>query len=728
MKTILETRLAEKEDRLAQQLRQACDKNGKEIDIDESGRIFLQLGRIYRQRSPDKFSLIRNEVIKDETNQRLSQTHPIDDNVNIEEQEELEKKKIAEIEEVQNMITLRYKEKIQFVSQECVGLMGKAPCEFALVGLGSLAKKEVTPYSDFENIILLEEFPSKNNNYLAAVEYFRWFSLLFHIILINLKETIIPCLDISSLRDEKSEKCWFYDVATKRGVSFDRIVCPLGRSPNHHNSNLVELIKTVSDMLMYLEPEFTKTCGYYLSEFLTKPCFIYGNPKIYSSYSEEVSRRIKLFVNHTAVSEQLEDDINNFEVFTKFSQALFLNKCNVKRVFYRSTTLFIYAVGQICNLEGDSCFDIVRQLLAAGRIDAANAHSLKYAVAVSCETRLKVYGSFGRAADDLENFTNEIQKHLQSLVSLNSLIKCVETGHEMQSSLKKKLGMLNFSNYSPFVFRCLILHSLGYHHRVLYHFSRLLVRDLKRSCFTAFVEKIVAFMGVCSVYYVMLYGVLNVLYGSPGDISSVPLWIKSLYVMGLFNFLFEGGHIVGAMLQIFQIIERSSSFANALLNSSNSQCGIFLLYILCYKLSGYSILNFTYHIIVGFFLAAYMLTLIYCFVTLFQNDAILCTIIVCSTLFSHRLDIQTRIKLPALLPLTMITVNRKGGNWAWYALFTVLVASADNVNYYVSAWIIPYCVVVNVLAFCALAAFFVYDKFYGVKRQPYFIRWPENAT
>ena len=31
--------------------------------------------------------------------------------------------------------------------------MGEAPCEYAIVGMGSLAREEITAYSDFEHII-----------------------------------------------------------------------------------------------------------------------------------------------------------------------------------------------------------------------------------------------------------------------------------------------------------------------------------------------------------------------------------------------------------------------------------------------------------------------------------------------------------------------------------------------------------------------------------------------
>ena len=49
--------------------------------------------------------------------------------------------------------------------------MGKPPCEYSIVGMGSLARKEITPYSDFEHIIFLHD----DENYDQHLEYFRWY-------------------------------------------------------------------------------------------------------------------------------------------------------------------------------------------------------------------------------------------------------------------------------------------------------------------------------------------------------------------------------------------------------------------------------------------------------------------------------------------------------------------------------------------------------------------------
>ena len=120
------------------------------------------------------------------------------------------------------------------LSDSCIEIMGKPPCKFALVGMGSLARQEITPYSDFEHIIILEEINQQNIQYETALNYFRWFSVIFQIILINIQETIIPSVAIPSLNNHPEHGNWFYDKITTRGISFDGMMphaCkfPLGR-------------------------------------------------------------------------------------------------------------------------------------------------------------------------------------------------------------------------------------------------------------------------------------------------------------------------------------------------------------------------------------------------------------------------------------------------------------------------------------------------------------------
>ena len=176
------------------------------------------------------------------------------------DKKEKEANKIVAIRSLQEDITSSYTKIMADLLRFCQTVMGDPPCNFALVGMGSLARKEITPYSDFEHIIVLEENSEQRSDYDDVLNYFRWLSVIFQIVVINLQETIIPCVNISSLIDQKN-KHWFYDEVTKHGICFDSMMphaCkfPLGRmETTENNQSLTELIKPVDEMLEYLSAD-----------------------------------------------------------------------------------------------------------------------------------------------------------------------------------------------------------------------------------------------------------------------------------------------------------------------------------------------------------------------------------------------------------------------------------------------------------------------------------------
>ena len=78
------------------------------------------------------------------------------------------------------------------------------PCAFCVVALGSLARGEMTPYSDLEYIILIKKRDRK------IEEYFEDFAMTSYFIIGNLRETTLRTMAISELQD------WFDDRQTNR--------------------------------------------------------------------------------------------------------------------------------------------------------------------------------------------------------------------------------------------------------------------------------------------------------------------------------------------------------------------------------------------------------------------------------------------------------------------------------------------------------------------------------
>ena len=64
-----------------------------------------------------------------------------------------EQENVNKVSSLQNDLSEDYKRIMAPVSRQCIEIMGPPPCKYALVAMGSLAKKEVSPYSDFEHVL-----------------------------------------------------------------------------------------------------------------------------------------------------------------------------------------------------------------------------------------------------------------------------------------------------------------------------------------------------------------------------------------------------------------------------------------------------------------------------------------------------------------------------------------------------------------------------------------------
>ena len=495
----------------------------KEKNTNESAKIFYELGMIYRHESPNKLSLIRSAAlfnaaivrkttytdqvtkslhelcnhiqnlaschIKEDlvqqanlvakgvvrmrfkAKQALESLHKIPDDLKSGELFRLENQKVDKVREIQNGVTTDYKRIMANLSQFCESLKGKAPCSYALVGMGSLAREEITPFSDFEHVIILQELTHlSRSDYNNVLDYFRWYSVIFHVVIINLGETIIPSVAIPDLNDKKSRLGdWFYDAVTKCGISFDGMMPHACKFPLGNQKT--ELIKPVSEMLEYLSSEQNLKNGYHLADILTKTCFVYGDKSIYESFAAGVKQKLRQAFEKKSfkdIEDQLHEDINNFAINKQALSALQENVTfNVKRLVYRSTTLFISAWGRIEGIEASSSFEIVSALRSKDIISDYTKCKLLYAVALACEIRLRVYSSRDRQDDMYEPETrSESEEHsFVAVVGKSSLINYFQIAYVLQVSICQKIGAKQSHLIAdPVTLNIEVCSALGIHH------------------------------------------------------------------------------------------------------------------------------------------------------------------------------------------------------------------------------------------------------------------------
>lgn len=324
----------------------------------------------------------------------------------IEEMLALEKKQIVLLSSLFNRISRDMIAFVQTLIRECVLSLGKPPCLYAVIGLGSLAREEMTPYSDLEFAILIEEGAEEMRD--RNLVYFRNFTHLFHLKVLALGETILPSMNIASLNDFYSgdpERNWFYDEGPN-GFSFDGAMpwaCkfPLGRKKTERKEE-IELIKTPNDMATLQTEKLALKEGYHLADVLARSIFIEGNEDLEETYRRKVREilntqssaskewstgRKRGFESLRETFEEFKKTANDWEEAGKVF--------DVKREVYRFPTLVLSSVVLYYDLNVRSPGEAIDQLLEMKKITENAAHHLRFTVAVANELRLRSYFASG---------------------------------------------------------------------------------------------------------------------------------------------------------------------------------------------------------------------------------------------------------------------------------------------------------------------------------------------
>ena len=504
-----------KEKELVEKLKLVCNKNGKETNPTKSADILHQLGRVYHKRGKqdgDKMvcwiqsaALFNAALIRTKNVSKIKQdlqhlcsdillaadaktkhADLIEQSVLVKEKiktmraytsaklkvipqipsDELSKERVKHLEQqkttlvgnLQSDITKQYTQLMEEVASYCYDIMGDAPCNFAIIGMGSLARKEITPFSDFEHVIALaNEVLEKHGEaeWQNILKYFQWFSVIFQIILINLQETILPSVAIPSLNDfysETQENNWFFDDITPSGISFDGMMphaCkfPLGRrKPTKTKKFQTELIKPVKQMLEYLKSEERLKNGYHLDDILTRTCFVHGDRAVYNEFNAGVTEILSTQNDNEkieSVKNQIVEDIENFATRSSVFQMNLKNEINIKKVAYRSITLFVAAYGRIFDIYESSCFDIVEKLSGKHGFSNYAKNKLMYAVAMACEIRLRWYMKHQRQTDIIKSSLNNPNgtKHFSSIIGKTSILQYFRIAYALQCDISNRLHL-----------------------------------------------------------------------------------------------------------------------------------------------------------------------------------------------------------------------------------------------------------------------------------------------
>ncbi|XP_066295817.1 uncharacterized protein [Branchiostoma lanceolatum] len=322
---------------------------------------------------------------------------------------EVEAARVEAIRELFQKIAKDRKHFLDTIISECIAVMGQPPCKYAFIGLGSQATELVTPYSDLEFAILLEE-DGENEE---SRKYFRNLTHYLHLKIINLGETILPAMGIKSLNDyyceddvddddkEHGSGCWFYDATTPRGFAFDGAMpwaskTPFGRQRTKTKPAL-ELIQNPSKMASFQKMDIAVSEGYHLSDILQCVCCVSGDKDLFKEYCSKVSAVLES--GDTNIGIEMADS----EEFTR--PKLTANLVNVKKEIYRFSSIAIQNIALRYGVKAGSIWNTIEHLKNKSYVSEENAHHLAVAVSISAELRLRAYIANGGQRENISALT-----------------------------------------------------------------------------------------------------------------------------------------------------------------------------------------------------------------------------------------------------------------------------------------------------------------------------------
>ncbi|MBS4165352.1 hypothetical protein NEOC65_000409 [Neochlamydia sp. AcF65] len=337
-----------------------------------------------------------------------------------------------EVRELYSEIAQWIKTFFKHLVDQAQEVLGPSPCEYAMIGFGSLAREEMTPYSDLEFGILIQE------DTLGNRDYFRRLTNLLHLEVINLGETILPALNIPCLKGID-----FFDSVTPRGFAFDGEGAEgKGCKTPFGNRQTFELIQTPEKMAQYIskneEDHWWHVKERHLPMELLTFTHLLGNIELTKAYNEKIQEMLNIpyqgsldLRQYLAKQHLVQEDMKNFDpdIDNLRKQGMLFQ---VKNDFYRFPHLALDRLALLKKIEASDTFTRIDKLNKIGIIMEAAKDKLRDWMSIALFMRLKTY------------FYYQAQREMMNpLIGLfdfndsNSLKKQFALDHKISEKVKK---------------------------------------------------------------------------------------------------------------------------------------------------------------------------------------------------------------------------------------------------------------------------------------------------
>jgi tetratricopeptide (TPR) repeat protein len=418
-------------------------------------------------------------------------------------------------------ITQEIKSLMSRLIKDSCDLLGQPPCRYAILGLGSLARQEMTPYSDLEWAIVIEEDKASYR------DYFQTMAELLSIKVTGLGETILPSLAIESLNPQYIESIsQFFDDVMPRGFAMDGAMAQACKTPqgekDRKGQKVFGLLGTPQQLAGYLA--YTKEEGYGFEQHqaMTLPTvlmnadLIQGDPQLFQTYRKELQRALQAtpadskqplyqYLMHKLLGENLKDFIPNAGSEGQLFDA--------KKSFYRIPSLIIdeLALYYDIDLGHSSGFAKLAALRDKGILQAEAAQRLAYVLSETMRFRLQTYLHYNAQREGMNPLQqvllpeDKAQKHhvintndLACITySLQVLLPLYHTMQRFQQAPDKGRDLLSKNSLfdESLVTRGKIALRLHQYHEAEQHFKQALKQEEKSKTPTASLGNIYGYLG-----------------------------------------------------------------------------------------------------------------------------------------------------------------------------------------------------------------------------------------
>lgn len=274
----------------------------------------------------------------------------------------------------------------------------QAPCSYAAVAIGSLARGESTPYSDLEFLFLIE----KSNK--QAKSFFHDLAIAVYFVIGNLGETDFDHMNIE-ISDRKLEAL-YRKASIRIGFTIDGIKKTSGNIPTGNGlpgQKEDRFILTVDELVeeykkVWFSQDKLESLRGDLTAMLASTVCISGEKALLEEFKISLTGLIR---NESRREADLNMLLNDIQRHSTTLDSMLQVKRQLKKDFYRFPSILLHDLKICCGSNKMSSRLILEDLIAKGDLSDSVKTSIEFLLCSAQYIRMAAYSKAGSRTEDI---------------------------------------------------------------------------------------------------------------------------------------------------------------------------------------------------------------------------------------------------------------------------------------------------------------------------------------